>query len=163
MVELVRQSIAYGMRQGSPVTRENVIHLNEFVQKLNFKDPRLWDSDFLDSLPSSAKYSPKDNPNELRTAELSALRAAFTEVQGLNPNSRGYHFERFLKTIFEYYGLDLGPPFDSSVSKLMEVSILKRRLTWLRPNGRRSLPMKLTCLSFTARPAGRPHGLAVCL
>ena len=70
MVELVRQSIAYGMRQGSPVTRENVIHLNEFVQKLNFKDPRLWDSDFLDSLPSSAKYSPKDNPNELRTARI---------------------------------------------------------------------------------------------
>ena len=42
MVELVRQSITYGMKQGNPVTRENVAHLNEFVQKLGFKVPELW-------------------------------------------------------------------------------------------------------------------------
>jgi len=106
MIELVRQSVAYGMRQGNPVTRENVVHLNEFVQKLGFKVPELWDPESLDSLPSSSKVAERDQEDELKAAQLSVLRAAFSEVQGLSPNARGYHFERLLKTLFEYYGLD---------------------------------------------------------
>ncbi len=106
IVELVRQSIAYGMRQGNPVTRDNVVHLNEFVRKLGFKIPDLWDPGFLDSLPSATKTNNADESADLKGAQLAALRAAFSQVQAQDPKERGYGFERFLKTLFEYYGLD---------------------------------------------------------
>jgi hypothetical protein len=105
IVEIVRNGIKYGIKQGNPITRETVKRLNEFVQLLCFKVPELWDPEFIASLPLSEKGRQEANVEQINTT-LSDLRSAFAIVQGLEAHKRGYQFEKFLKTLFDHFQLD---------------------------------------------------------
>lgn len=106
MIELVRRSIAYGNKQGSPLTKENILRFNEFIQGLGFKIPELWDPEFLRLLPSLAKEQREVTVEEPSTIQLAALKTSFGVIQKLEVHARGYEFERFLKALFDYYKLD---------------------------------------------------------
>src|SRR5688572_4763962 len=53
IVEIIRMGIAYLSNKGEPVTREEIVNLNQLIKQVNFKIPELWEPSFLDSLPSS--------------------------------------------------------------------------------------------------------------
>src|SRR5688500_4527281 len=60
IVEIVRMGIVYRSNKREPVTRDEIVQLNQLITKVNFKIPELWDYSFLDSLPSINRTAKKE-------------------------------------------------------------------------------------------------------
>ena len=105
IVEIIKMGISYLSNKGEPVTRDEIILLNQLIAEVNFKIPELWDITFLDTLPSS---QPVQKPEKLETkAEtIERLKNQLMELQHLKPQERGFAFERFLNDLFRVYNLD---------------------------------------------------------
>jgi len=105
VIEIVRIGIAYRSNKGNLITREEIVNLNQLITQVGFKIPELWDTEFLDSLPSTQKV-------EKRTQELSnrevieRLKSDLIRLTSLKPQERGFAFEKFLNELFSAYNLD---------------------------------------------------------
>lgn len=105
VLSIVQNSIEYGSRKSSDVTKEMIVQLNQFVEKLGFKIPELWDREFLDLLPSNTG-SPIKSDGTSESANIDELKAQFSEILKLEPNPRGFAFEKFMKNLFTIENLD---------------------------------------------------------
>jgi hypothetical protein len=102
ILAIVRRAITYRVGK-NPITRDDIVRLNELLVKVHFKIQELWDVKFLDDLPrASTSGQQADKPN---AADLSLLRAQLMALDKLEPQPRGYAFESFLKQLFAAYNL----------------------------------------------------------
>jgi len=98
ILEIVRKGMIYRNNKGIPLTKEELKRINTYILGVNFKIPELWDPMFLDNLPST---NPK-NQETIQT-DITATRKLKDEllsISELQPQARGYAFEKFLNTIF---------------------------------------------------------------
>jgi len=102
--EIVRKALRYRQSKGNPLIREEIRTLNDYLLKIGFKIPELIDPKFLDGLPSVNKSAAAVT---LSDAKRIALLTQLRHLSALDPQTRGYAFEGFLKEIFSLS--DLAP------------------------------------------------------
>jgi hypothetical protein len=105
IVEIIKMGIAYLSNKGNPVTREEIVKLNQIILQVNFKIPELWESSFLNSLPSSRPVV----KTEVKPTNHEAVEKIKNDLVGLlhlKPQERGFAFEKFLNGLFAAYNLD---------------------------------------------------------
>jgi hypothetical protein len=112
MIQIVTRGLKY-RGKSNPITKEEIEQLNEFIKKIGFKIPELWDSNFLRGLPSI-----KPEKDKVATAKKEILKNTlpllFNELLNLNklaPQERGYAFEKFLNTLFNTFDMKARSPF----------------------------------------------------
>lgn len=105
IVEIIRMGIAYVSNKGEPVTREEIVSLNQLIKQVNFKIPELWETSFLDSLPSSQPVI-KTEVNVSNQEAIEKLKNDLISLLPLKPQERGFAFEKFLNALFAAYNLD---------------------------------------------------------
>lgn len=105
ILEIVRNGMVYRNNKGNPITRDEIHRLNELIAKVQFKIPELWDAKFLDALPSAkAEEKPKEE-TAVSQKSLDDLKAELVKLGDLNPQARGFAFEKFLQDLFALFGL----------------------------------------------------------
>ncbi len=106
MVAIVNNALIY-RRKKNPLTRQEMERVNELVRVIGFKIPEHWDAAFLQSLAGSSASAPTVTPpREAPTAAaLQALSAEFVGLEKLEPQLRGFAFERTLKELFHVFAL----------------------------------------------------------
>lgn len=112
MVQIVTRGLKY-RGKSNPITKEEIEQLNELIKNLGFKIPELWDSKFLQGLPSI-----KPEEDKVATAKTESLKNTLPlllndllNLQNLAPQQRGYAFEKFLTTLFNTFGMQARSPF----------------------------------------------------
>jgi hypothetical protein len=105
IVEIVRAAIAYRSNKSEPITRDDIINLNQLITRVNFKIPELWDPDFLDSLPFPHKDE-KQYQKPSNQEVIDKLKNDLIKLTSLKPQERGFAFEKFLNELFGAYYLD---------------------------------------------------------
>lgn len=105
LVEIVRMGIAYLSNKGEPVTRDEIVKLNQLITKVNFKIPELWESAFLDSLPSSQPVEKKQE-NVVSQKVIEGLKNDLIGLTRLEAHQRGFAFEKFLNEMFAVFNLE---------------------------------------------------------
>ena len=103
---IVSNALIYRQNK-TPLTRREVERVNEFVQHLGFKIPGLWDEAFLSSLAQERPPPAGEKPNGPVEALLTRLRQEFLDLAKLEPQARGYAFERTLGELF--YAFEMSP------------------------------------------------------
>lgn len=105
MLCIVQQSKRWRANKGNPLTRQEVDRLNQLVERLGFRVKRLVDRDFLDSLPGAMPpETPVPEPHQASVA-LARLQTDFLAMSALDPQPRGYAFEKWLGELFQFYQL----------------------------------------------------------
>jgi hypothetical protein len=105
ILEIVRNGMIYRNNKGNPITRNEVRRLNELIAKLQFKIPELWDGKFLDSLPPDKADEKPQEETAVSQKALDSLKAELMKLGGLDPQARGFAFEKFLRELFALFGL----------------------------------------------------------
>ena len=111
VVAIVRAGLNY--RAKTPVTKSEILTLNELIKKIGFKFPELWDPAFLDSLAApKLATEPSNTGGVVRAGEadrrdkLSASRNQFYALASqTNRQEAGTAFERVLHDLFALAGL----------------------------------------------------------
>ncbi|EGD51738.1 hypothetical protein TheetDRAFT_1416 [Thermoanaerobacter ethanolicus JW 200] len=103
ILKIVQRAILYRQSKGEPITREEIEQLNELVARVGFKIPELHDRSFLKQLPSSVHSGPDKLSVSLK--ELDQLEKELRALDNLSPQERGYQSEKFLKNMFEIFGM----------------------------------------------------------
>lgn len=112
IVAIVQQSIAWRRRKEKPLTREEVQQVNALLPGVGFKIPELADPEFLSSLPSADKpEKPPAGAAAPNAEQLAALARELVTLSELAPHPRGFAFEKFLKNLFDTYGLSARASF----------------------------------------------------
>lgn len=106
ILKIVEKSMIYSNRSPQ-ITREEIKELNEIIKKLEFKIPELWKSDFLNSLTSLQP----DKIDVTADIDLSKFKKQLIEITSLEPQPRGFAFEKFLNGLFAESGLSPRGPF----------------------------------------------------
>lgn len=105
ITEIVMTATVYRANK-SPLTRSEVDRVNAAVQRLGFKIPDLWDPAFLDSLVQPAENTVQPAQRDaVPETTLAEIRNTLLEVMSLQPQDRGFAFERFLNDLFAAYRL----------------------------------------------------------
>ncbi len=104
--EIVANALIY-RRKKNPLTRREIERVNELLRTFEFRIPELSDDRFLQSLPHASPPTGSVAPAEgsPNAAVLDVLRCGFLELSQLEPQKRGYAFERTLNEIFEAFKL----------------------------------------------------------
>lgn len=137
ILEIVRRGIKYRGNKGQPISREEIERLNDFILKVRFKIPELWDKEFFDSLPSSKQQKTgeqsqtKEKVNQEKRKELVDK---LLSVEKLLPHERGFAFERFLNETFEAFKLNphnsfrlVGEQIDGSLELDGEIYLIEAK------------------------------------
>ena len=110
IVAVAQEGIAYRIKKGNPIKREEIEEINRIIFKLQFKIPQLHDRAFLNGLSSS---NAQNGPEAIRAAfavpegEIEKLKRRFiTLFAELDSHKRGFAFEAFLNDFFVVHGLD---------------------------------------------------------
>jgi len=101
IVEIVRGGFKYRANR-DPITREELDHINGLIARVGFKIPELVDATFLRGLPSAASDTVNDADVNAAAARLST---SLLELSRLEPQPRGFAFEKFLNELFRVYRL----------------------------------------------------------
>jgi len=107
ILEIVTQSMTWRGRR-EPLTRAEIDQLNTLLPGVGFKIPDLLDPAFLATLagsPATPTPSPPDQPHAADPAKLAELAGQLRDLAALQPQKRGYAFEKFLHALFDAYGL----------------------------------------------------------
>lgn len=104
MVEVVRRAISYRENKGQPLSREEIDSLNSLIQKVGYKIPDLLERSFLASLPPKMG-SAQDSATTASRQTLSQLTDRLMSFGGMPAQKRGFEFEKFLRDLFEAFGL----------------------------------------------------------
>ena len=112
MIQIVTRGLKY-RGKSNPITKEEIEQLNEFIKKLGFKIPELWDPNFLRSLPSIKPEKDKVATAKKETLKntLPLLLNELLNLDKLAPQERGYAFEKFLNTLFNTFDMKARSPF----------------------------------------------------
>jgi hypothetical protein len=102
ILEIVRRGLKYRNNKGNPITREEILELNELITKVEFKIPELWNNDFLNSLPSDKI---ENEQQQFDQNKLDTLKKSLIDFVSINEQKRGFKFEKFLKEFFDTFGL----------------------------------------------------------
>jgi restriction endonuclease Mrr len=104
VLQIVNTGMVYLSNKREPVTREEIEKLNQLILQVKLKIPELWTTAFLDALPST---HPIENPKESGTNQetIEKLKNKLIELANLNPQQRGFDFEKFLNELFAAYNL----------------------------------------------------------
>ncbi|MEO5348032.1 MAG: restriction endonuclease [Magnetococcus sp. YQC-3] len=119
IVRIVSSGKQYCLKQNDPIRKEEILKLNELVQRVGFRFPDLWDPEFLASLESSPPepFLSKENSGHPSDPiqekidsnfreQLERLKAEFYELYKLeNKQKAGFDLEKLLVKLFELYGL----------------------------------------------------------
>ena len=100
ILKIFDRSMIYSNRSPQ-ITREEIQELNGIIEKLGFKIPELWKSDFLNSLPSREP----DIVEVTEDIDLSKFKKQLINITYLEPQPRGFAFEIFLNGLFVGSGL----------------------------------------------------------
>lgn len=109
VLRIVQNGMICRNNKGNQITRDEIRHLNELIVKVGFKIPELWDPKFLDALPSR-KIENTATQRQAKTG-LIDIKQQYKALRDLEPQKRGYAFERFLNAWFDYEGLSPRGPF----------------------------------------------------
>ncbi len=104
ILEIVRMGMAYRAKK-NPVTREEIVRLNDLIAHTNFKIPELWDVGFLDALPRSQQQE-QEKSNIVSQQEIEKLKNELIQLTNLKPQERGFAFEKFLNQLFVVFNLN---------------------------------------------------------
>jgi len=112
MINIVTRGLKY-RGKSNPITKEDIEQLNEFIVKLGFKIPKLWDPNFLRNLPSIKPEEDKVSAAKKETLKntLPLLLNELLSLDKLAPQERGYAFEKFLNTLFNTFNMKARSPF----------------------------------------------------
>ena len=94
--------------EGEPLTRDEIVRLNEILLRLSIKIPELNEQNFLNSLhrPDTKRDDPASRGNFQPTNEVAKeLSQRLIGLHDHPPQRRGYEYERFLTELFDSYGL----------------------------------------------------------
>jgi len=114
IVEIVKRGITYRENKKDPITRQEIVKLNNLILKINFKIPELWDEKFLASFPSIIEQEKGENINaksNITKEQRKKFVDELVHISNLSPQERGYTFERFLNEIFKVFNLNPKSPF----------------------------------------------------
>lgn len=114
MLAIVRQSMTWRRGRGDPLTRDEILRLNEILLRLSIKIPELNEQDFLDTLhrPDTRRDDPASPGDFQPTNEVAKeLSQTLVGLYDQPPQRRGYEYERFLTELFDAYGLAPRSPF----------------------------------------------------
>jgi hypothetical protein len=112
ILAVVQQSLAWRRGKGNPLTREEVDQLNKLLLSVSFRIPELHDPEFLKLLPSHERQKTEsDAATPADGKRLVNLADELLRVSALDPHPRGYAFERFLKQLFDAYGMSARASF----------------------------------------------------
>lgn len=104
VVTMVNKGIIYKAKK-NPMTKNEIVKLNEFILILGFKIPELWDKDFLGSLVTNeAETEPVKNVKT--QVNYTALLEEFLALRNVEAQARGFAFEKFLNKLFEEFELN---------------------------------------------------------
>jgi Restriction endonuclease len=101
--DVVRQSVSWRAGKGYPLTRDEIENINRILLRLGYKIPGLHDANFLASLERRKKAAEGQRPKD--PAQLSKLKRELVTMTSLDPQPRGYGFEKLLNELFDFYGL----------------------------------------------------------
>lgn len=107
--EIIKASIIKN-KKNNKVNREEIEKLNQLLLKLEFKIPELWSPEFLHGLHSLSPIK-TEPPSVQSKIEISNLKKTLIDLNGLEPQQRGYLFQDFLKDLFDFSGLHPNEPF----------------------------------------------------
>jgi len=110
LLEIVRRGIKYRSSKGTNVTFEEIQLLNGLVLDIGFKIPELWDESFLSTLPRQQPV-PEEKTDTIDLDRLKRLRETFLSLEELQPQQKGFEFERFLNELFDVFVLNPRGPF----------------------------------------------------
>ncbi len=105
MLEIVRRGINYRSNKGNDIGVEEIQLLNEFFRDIGFKIPELWDESFLTTLPRRQPV-PAERTDKIDIDRLKRLRDTFLALEKLQPQQKGFEFERFLNELFNVFKLN---------------------------------------------------------
>lgn len=124
ILEVVKQSMTWrGKRE--PLTRGEIDQLNTLLPGVGFKIPDLLDLAFLATLagaPAAVASPAPAAPSAPDPAKLATLARSLMDLSSLAPQPRGFAFERFLRDLFEVYGLAPRASFKPSVGEQIDGS-----------------------------------------
>jgi hypothetical protein len=151
ILEVVKRGMGYRQKKGTPITRDQILRLNDILKGLSFKIPDLYDPKFLDSLPRAKR----EEGITLSAQTRKGLADELIKLSGLAPQPRGYAFEGFLRSLFEAHNLApkdafrvVGEQIDGSFQSQAETYLLEA--TWRATQlGQEEL------LSFAGKVAGK--------
>lgn len=103
IIEIVNNAMLYRINKSNPIKREEIIALNQLIAEVGFKIPELWDTNFLERLPSSKVEGKNSEPTNSEI--IKSLRQEYIDLSSLEPHKRGYAFQDFLTKLFTAYGL----------------------------------------------------------
>jgi hypothetical protein len=135
ILKVVERSITYRGNK-NPLTREDIDRLNELVALVGYKIPDLHDRGFLESLPRKEpeQASPPASAVGINMASLAPLQEALLKLATLEPQQRGFAFEKFLSELFALYNLAprgsfrlVGEQIDGSFQIGQEVYLLEAK------------------------------------
>ncbi|MDK2980216.1 MAG: hypothetical protein PWQ55_563 [Chloroflexota bacterium] len=110
ILEIVKTGIIYRNNKADPIRKEEILELNSLLEQVRFKIPELWDSDFLNSLPTFHTEEEQEKIPDDRNA-TNELKNDLINLSSLTPQERGFAFEKFLNKMFCFYKLDPRKPF----------------------------------------------------
>jgi hypothetical protein len=133
ILEIVRVGMAYRNNKKEPVTRDEILQLNNLITRVNFKLPELWDPAFLDALPRI--HQAEEIKNKSTNQEnIEKLKRDLIQLTNLKPQERGFAFEKFLNQLFAAYNLDprssfrlIGEQIDGSFQLGSDVYLLEAK------------------------------------
>lgn len=144
ILEIVREGITYRQKNGKPIARSEIIHLNQVIKEVGFKFPELWDESFLDSL-TGARSDPSGEPktnaesraseNGRNAKELERLRCEFLSLAVASDRQQaGLQFESVLRRMFALFGLEprlsyrvVGEQIDGSIKLDSEIYLVEAK------------------------------------
>ena len=134
IIEIVKKGMTYRQNKGEPVTLEDIRSINMLVERVGFKIPELWDSTFLESLPSASRKPPMEEQPEASQEQLDPLKRELIQLRDMDPNPRGFAFEKFLRNVFTLFGLAprssfrlIGEQIDGSLQLDSEVYLIEAK------------------------------------
>lgn len=162
---IVRGGLKYRTRKGNPLTRPELLELNDLVLGVGFKIPELWSAEFLNSLPLPPRQqAPTPDVAEplpsvermRRTSALEALRHNFLELHGLEDRRRaGLLLESLLNKVFSHFDLAPEKPFRVEGEQIDGSFVLDRQVYLLEAKWTREPVDQKELYAFRAKVEGK--------
>ncbi len=163
VVTIVREGLTY-RRRTNPITKSDILDLNDVVKKIGFKFPDLWDPVFLDSLaakqapkPESPPASPPPSLAEHRR-KLDDFRVRFYSLAAQKDRAAaGIAFQKLFGDLLDLFGLHPKPAFRVTGEEMDGYFILDNETYLLETKWEAGRLSEAPLLVFREKVAGRSN------
>ncbi len=163
LLGIVREGLTY-RRRTNPVTKSEILQLNELLKRVGFKFPDLWDPVFLDSLAEKRKPAQDVVPTKLppNTIEfrrkLEALRSRYYALAlELDRNAAGIAFQTFFHDLLDLFDLQPKPAFRLTGEEIDGDFLLDNETYLLEAKWEAARMSEAPLLVFREKIAARSH------